>query len=161
MNPVGLFLIALVTLGAYFWYRAQPAEKRFTAGVKVTLLLATLALLYLTITGKLHWIGGLVALILPFMQKLIPWLLRLLPLLRFWNRNRANRQSGSQQQQRSRSSSELSEAEALKILGLAPGASREQIVLAHRKLMQKVHPDQGGNDWLASRINAAKDRLLK
>lgn len=54
---------------------------------------------------------------------------------------------------------EMSEAEALRVLGLAPGASREEVRAAHRRLMRRVHPDLGGSDALAAMINAAKARL--
>lgn len=49
---------------------------------------------------------------------------------------------------------------ALAVLGLEEGATQEQIIDAHRKLIQKLHPDRGGNDYLAAQINRAKDILL-
>jgi curved DNA-binding protein CbpA len=54
----------------------------------------------------------------------------------------------------------MTRAEALSVLGLAEGASEEQIRAAHRRLMQSAHPDRGGSDWLASRVNEARDLLL-
>jgi len=54
----------------------------------------------------------------------------------------------------------LTESEALDILGLEAGASREEIIQAHRRMIQKVHPDRGGSNYLAARINEAKDCLL-
>ncbi|MTI16400.1 molecular chaperone DnaJ [Rhodobacteraceae bacterium RKSG542] len=59
------------------------------------------------------------------------------------------------------SSGSLTEEEAYQILGLTPGASADEIRLAHRKLIKRVHPDSGGSAFLASKLNEAKDRLLR
>lgn len=50
--------------------------------------------------------------------------------------------------------------EAYQILGLQPGASREEIQAAYRRLIQRVHPDHGGSSYLAARLNQARDVLL-
>ncbi len=51
--------------------------------------------------------------------------------------------------------------EALAVLGLRKGASNDDIRNAHRKLMKDYHPDKGGSDYLAAKINQAKDVLLQ
>lgn len=57
--------------------------------------------------------------------------------------------------------SEMDVSQALQILGLAEGASKQEVLDAHRKLMQKLHPDRGGSNFLAAQVNRAKDVLLE
>jgi DnaJ domain len=54
----------------------------------------------------------------------------------------------------------MSAEEARAILGVKPNATADEVKAAHRRLMKEFHPDKGGSDYLAAKINAAKDMLL-
>ena len=90
------------------------------------------------------------------------------PLIwRQWQIYRMGSGSGSQQsqqrQQQQRASprrGNMTPEEAYQVLGLQPGASEADIRAAHHRLMRGAHPDSGGSDWLAARINQARDVLL-
>ncbi len=54
----------------------------------------------------------------------------------------------------------IGEADARAVLGVAPGATEDEIRKAWKRAMTRAHPDQGGTEGLAARVNAARDRLL-
>ena len=54
----------------------------------------------------------------------------------------------------------MSREEAYAVLGLKPGAGEAEIRAAYRRLMATAHPDKGGSDWIAARLNQARDVLL-
>ena len=75
----------------------------------------------------------------------------------FGDQAQANQSSG----QAAANSQNMTRQQAADILGVDVNASTDEIRMAHKKLMQKIHPDRGGSDALAKQINRAKDCLLK
>lgn len=158
MNPLGLVLLAALGIAGWMWCQRQPPHKRGLALLQLLLVLAAFVLIVLAITGRLNWLVGLVGAVLPFLRRLFPWIWR----IGAWQqkRRRADRSDTHQPPPRSRQTN-LTRAEALQILGLDESAKRDEILKAHQRLIQLNHPDRGGSDWLASRINAARDTLLE
>jgi hypothetical protein len=76
-----------------------------------------------------------------------------------WRQHAQGNAAGGQS--RTAANGKMTDEEAYQILGLQPGAAREEITRAHRALMKKLHPDQGGSTYLATRVNEAKDTLLR
>lgn len=84
-------------------------------------------------------------------------------LLSYLNYSQQRQAGGSGFQHReapTTSVSDMSVSEAQQILGVDQNASKQDIISAHKKLIQKFHPDRGGNDYLAAKINLAKDVLV-
>jgi hypothetical protein len=231
-------LLAVLAVFYILYRRAQtmPPHKRRGEFIKLGLGLSVLAVIVLTLAGKMHWIGAALTGLLVAARQLLPTLIRLFPMLgpalnrggskaggqastvtttvlrmtldhdsgklagevltgplAQWRLDELSREQlqqlmqycinedadsvqllDSYLQQRfpgttdfnagepppANSGSGMSRQEALAILGLDEEADDEAIVAAHRKLMQKLHPDRGGNDYLAAKVNQAKDMLV-
>jgi len=78
-----------------------------------------------------------------------------------WRDEFATGKSGAGDRPPSAASDDITVDEAYAILGLAPGADAAAIKAAHHRLMMQLHPDHGGTDYLATKINRARDVLLK
>ena len=114
--------------------------------------------LVLVAAGKVHWIGAIITGCFVLFRTLLPHLLSYLP--QWLLRKHQNDENKKASNKNFRTKAEMSTTEALAILGLQEDASREDIIKAHRKLMSKLHPDKGGNDFLASQLNRAKETLI-
>lgn len=147
--------------------KMNPAQKRKTfwriaAGVFIGLLLI------MVITGKMHWLGAVLGALIPFIRSIAGVVSQILPL---WLRHKNAQQSsqdthGGAGQSASAPAADMPLQEAMNILGLSGDLEKGEITEsmiqdAHRRLIQKLHPDRGGNDYLAAKINQARDLLLK
>jgi hypothetical protein len=129
-----------------------------------------------TIKSFLAWVAALAGLSLAVLLVIsgregmaLSGLLLVGPLL--WEHFRRSRAPSASQTQRPetqgpeppprRPTGAMTVEEAWQVLGLQPGADAEAIRAAHRRLMRAAHPDSGGSDWLAARINQARDILLR
>jgi DnaJ-domain-containing protein 1 len=91
----------------------------------------------------------------------LPWVAAGLILLYSAARRLGNRERSTRYEVRDGNDRPpMSREEAYQVLGLEPGASPERIRDEYKRLMKKMHPDQGGTNYLAARINEAKDVLL-
>jgi DnaJ domain len=77
-----------------------------------------------------------------------------------WRDQESGREAGAGHARRDGAPSHMTKEEAYAVLGIGPNATEQEIRQAHRRLMMKMHPDQGGSTYLAARINAAKEVLL-
>ena len=134
---IGLLLIALVT-------QLTARTLKLTA-LAIVFMAAATALLIFAIAGRYGLAAPAGALAL--------WGMRAYLLAR--QIRASGHQAPAQQGGKS-----MARAEALDILGLQEGATADEIEAAYKTLIVKNHPDQGGTDWLAARLNEARDILL-
>ncbi len=142
-----LLLIIGLMIGAYalfrFFAKAKPDQVKalfltfFAAVVAITLL-------FMALTGRLIPAIGLLAVLLPI----------------YMNMRKTMRASENNDAERF-TDAPMDKRQALKILGLEQGASEAEIKDAYKNLMRKFHPDREGSEWMAAKLNEAKDYLLK
>lgn len=151
-----LILAVLVFVLLRQWQQATPEQRRRGLFYGVVSAVALVSLM-LVVTGRIHLVGGMVL-------ALLPWVRRSLMLRRLWQwisggsaAAGGNAKGGATD---NRGTQAMTVAEARELLGVTAQSSREEIVLAHRRLMQQVHPDRGGDTAMAAKANEAKALLL-
>lgn len=153
-------VVLLIAIAALLTVRAlRRARRTGDYGTVLAVLAAGLVvgLAALIATGRLSWLAAVVAAVIPFIRRLVG-LLQYLPLLR--RLFGANGRTGEGTGRAAAGSGRMTRDRAIEILGLGPQPTREQVIEAHRRLMQKVHPDRGGSTFLAQQLNEAKKTLL-
>jgi hypothetical protein len=157
-----LSAVAFVVLFRLLWLSSGKRMPQASRSTVITIAAAVLVvgLALLAASGRLHWLAAVGAALAPFLRRGLG-LLRYVPLLgSLLRKARAGAQSGQGGGRRAASGDAMTRGRALEILGLSGNPSRDEILAAHRRLIQKLHPDRGGSTYLAQQLNDAKARLL-
>lgn len=145
--PYVLLILGLI-IGVYALYRfflkanVRQIKSLFLAAL---LLALCIALFYMAVTGRLI---AAIALIPP-----------LAPIL--WGIYKEWKHKDADSAPPAGDNEVKTVQQALEILGLEDGASEDDIQKAYKRLMQKIHPDNEGSEWMAAKLNQARDLLLK
>lgn len=161
---IKLFLLLIILVIAFFAVHKfiNTSSEILSEWIKkIAFALFVVLIVFLAATGRLNHIFALVGILVAFVLRILPTVLRNAPQLQqLWQAfNKKTQSSGANSS--GALSGEMSKKEAYDVLGLSPSASRKEIIMAHRKLIQKMHPDRGGSDYLAVKINLAKKVLIE
>jgi len=132
-----------------------PAKERKSFLIKAGLWALAVVVVGLVVMGRAHWLMGVLAAFLALAGRVAQFA-QYVPMFK--------KLFGQQDQQMppnaAPANQQMTREQAADILGVDVNASNEDVRLAHKKLMQKIHPDRGGSDALAKQINQAKDILI-
>lgn len=172
LRSILLILVLIAIFWGYGYFKRLDKPQRRKALVRSALGALALLLIMLAATGRLHWLFALLGALVPFMRGILGVGMQILPM---WLRHRHQKTTqNTHTNNHSRNSTHqqaMEIEEAIKILGLkgtindisadqSENINPEMVHQAHRRLIQKLHPDRGGNDYLAAKINLARDVLL-
>lgn len=158
-------LVTCIIIGSARYKKMDAVQKRKALWRMGTCVFLGILVL-LVITGKMHWIGAALGALIPFMRNAYGLISQILP---YW----LQRKNAQQQDAHAADSAApkpplvpMPIQEAIEVLGLSGNIDKGEITEAmvqdaHRRLIQKLHPDRGGNDYLAAKINQARDLLLE
>jgi len=159
-----IILIAVVGISLILWHkitRAQGDERKKLIFWSIFGIVVSI-LGILAVTGHLNVITAAIAALVALVPRALS-LLKYLPFIsRLYKQHGQQGQAGTNRQQSAppQSKKPMTVEQAMDILGLKTGYTDEDVKQAHRRMMQKNHPDRGGSDYLAAQINTAKDVLL-
>lgn len=166
MLKILLFAVIVTCVIIFFGrYKKMNAEQKRKALWRIGVGAFLGILVLLVVTGRMHWVGAALGALIPFLRNAYGLVTQLLP---FWLQRKKAEQTQQQEKQTppANHTGNMTTAEALGILGLDGDINSGDITAimvqdAHRRLIQKLHPDRGGNDYLAAKINQARDYLLR
>ena len=158
-------LIFCITFLILSWFARQKTQKIAKGVRSLIIILSLLVAIILAIGGRILFSLPLFFLALSALKIKGLTAFQIWQIWRLLNYLRATgRYSHFGQNNQTRPSSTLSKDDALKILGLQPGASKEQIIKAANSLQKKIHPDvnpDSNTERLSQIVNEAKDKALK
>jgi len=153
-----ILLIAAVAALLYAMKRWQalPEDQRKGFALKGVLWAAAVIIVALVLTGRAHWLMGVLATLIALAGRAV----QLAQYAPMFKKIFGEFDGNGAEQSVTNSTDSMSRDEAAEILGVDAAASVEEVRRAHKKLMHKIHPDHGGTDALAKKINQAKEVLI-